>query len=999
MTRSSFGRATTSSKKIRTRSTQSTPTARVIENKLLSSQGIRENIARSNAVRRQQCNNSLGHSYENFEDHLHDMGPFESEHDLQDVVDGSATLDMSHAGGEFEHLLAECYEDDEVTHRGSKPKYKDYRTRRDRTERRTEGFARQMEGITEAYIEWANRLGDSALVQGPVLSDDGDVESCITLRVMDAYHTYSLSVNVCKEDVNVPAAIVRHGLLPTAPLKPHSAFSIRVMELFRISHLRCPHMTVEPFVKTLCDLHRIPFRQYLAQQFTIAYDLYSEIRINVQTRVNVALGRDADKWRLKNACPACTYKLEQEDDLIFQMLVTMDGNDSLKRLRCTAKGSATDDEGQPPPLGESRGRHDTRKIPGDRYLTREEVDRWAKESLAEILPEDASQEEVEENPCAGRWTNMINDITAKMWGIFDETGVFLALCRHGFTLVIADMIQSGELSKYGLAVICALLDAFGKGLGAGYDIGCKFKTTVNQSELGERARQLGFQALVGAFHGHAHNRICQLSHLATYVKGLGLEDLEGCERFFSKSNHLAASVRYATPFHRQQKIVQFMAHTDAFETEQKSSEFLVNNYKQALQILDTRKALEKTMADQGIESTDVFHQWLEEEKRYLTSLSKEPVEETQEMAYYQALVKHNDANVKLAEIKSTWVVVDPNAAAAKTSGVKRSSPAIKLRHTRDLVERTLLAVEEMETQLGIVKRWTREDDEWKAAAIMFGRRNYQRCLDDLERLIVSRMFELTKMNMSQTGADFFFPCIVPITHCTQGYKLRKHIGKALKSRSQAIRTSLERYNAAAAKMSPRRETLSWDQVVEYAFLADFDLLRDCRQDISERPWARPSARLAMDQYFKIQRAEEEIQRLNIEIKRVITHMQDEEAFLSAKAIEVAGANPSLAHQILLYREERTRFYKIHRRRFQKLARNPLFTGSIAPGVPIDKALLVSDAMDVDEDHFDASDVDKERDMEEEQEEEEIWQTRVEEEEQGAVGALAETLDAFSIAAG
>jgi hypothetical protein len=40
---------------------------------------------------------------------------------------------------------------------------------------------------------------------------------------------------------------------------------------------------------------------------------------------------------------------------------------------------------------------------------------------------------------------MINEITARMWGIFNETGIFLALCRHGFVLVVADMIQSGEL--------------------------------------------------------------------------------------------------------------------------------------------------------------------------------------------------------------------------------------------------------------------------------------------------------------------------------------------------------------------------------------------------------------------------------------------------------------------------------------------------------------------------------------------------------------------------
>jgi hypothetical protein len=44
--------------------------------------------------------------------------------------------------------------------------------------------------------------------------------------------------------------------------------------------------------------------------------------------------------------------------------------------------------------------------------------------------------------------------------------------------------------------------------------------------------------------------------------------------------------------------------------------------------------------------------------------------------------------------------------------------------------------------------------EWRAASELVGRRRYQRCLDNLEGLIVSRMFELTKMNMSQTGMCF-----------------------------------------------------------------------------------------------------------------------------------------------------------------------------------------------------------------------------------------------------
>jgi hypothetical protein len=137
--------------------------------------------------------------------------------------------------------------------------------------------------------------------------------------------------------------------------------------------------------------------------------------------------------------------------------------------------------------------------------------------------------------------------------------------------------QYTHRSKYPLAVVEILLEVFGPDLGDGYDIGCKFRTTLDRSKLGPRARELNFKTLVGAFHGHAHNRMCQLSFLATYVKGMGLEDLEGCERFFSKSNALASSLRYASVFHRQQKMIEFMKHMDTFETYPNLSQCLLGS--------------------------------------------------------------------------------------------------------------------------------------------------------------------------------------------------------------------------------------------------------------------------------------------------------------------------------------------------------------------------------------------------------------------------------------
>ena len=212
--------------------------------------------------------------------------------------------------------------------------------------------------------------------------------------------------------------------------------------------------------------------------------------------------------------------------------------------------------------------------------------------------------------------------------------------------------------KYPLACVEKLLDAFGEYIGSGFDIGCKFKTTLNNSPLGPHACQLRHTCLVGAFHGHTHNRLCQLSHLATYVKGLGLEDLEGCEQAFLKSNALAAALRYASIFHRMQAIATYFEHNNTFEVYQNlsksrlhwggsfyliknisSATFLLNNYKQALDILDDGpRALKQAMLDLNISDEKVFEDWLEEKKAYLQGLRAEPQEETLQMEYWQKLV-------------------------------------------------------------------------------------------------------------------------------------------------------------------------------------------------------------------------------------------------------------------------------------------------------------------------------------------------------------------------
>lgn len=76
----------------------------------------------------------------------------------------------------------------------------------------------------------------------------------------------------------------------------------------------------------------------------------------------------------------------------------------------------------------------------------------------------------------------------------------------------------------------------------------------------------------------------------------------------------------------------------------------------------------------------------------------------------------------------------------------------KRRHLLEKRDKALNKVQNLEIKLDVRNRWTPDFPEWDRAAHMVTKREYQRCLDKLEGLVVQRIFEMTKMNMSQTGA-------------------------------------------------------------------------------------------------------------------------------------------------------------------------------------------------------------------------------------------------------
>lgn len=66
--------------------------------------------------------------------------------------------------------------------------------------------------------------------------------------------------------------------------------------------------------------------------------------------------------------------------------------------------------------------------------------------------------------------------------------------------------------------------------------------------------------------------------------------------------------------------------------------FLCNNYKQALAIIGTESRLREGMKELNVLNLSEFDVWMEEEREYLGTLSKELMEETLLMEYYSKLV-------------------------------------------------------------------------------------------------------------------------------------------------------------------------------------------------------------------------------------------------------------------------------------------------------------------------------------------------------------------------
>ena len=163
-----------------------------------------------------------------------------------------------------------------------------------------------------------------------------------------------------------------------------------------------------------------------------------------------------------------------------------------------------------------------------------------------------------------------------------------------------------------------------------------------------------------------------------------------------------------------------------------------------------------------------------------------------------------------------------------------------------------------------------------------------------------------------------------------GYKLRKHIAQALSRRCAAIRNAISRYNDLAPLQKPPRPLLVYSEVVDYCTFSEFEILKHSDHDVLSKEWATLANRQAANKYFKIRRAEEEIDRCNVEVARVQAWVDEEDIVMSRAVATHEGSDLTFAAHLKVLQTQRRHVNDHLRTRLGQIYKLPGYNGPLPP---------------------------------------------------------------------
>ncbi|KAI5990759.1 hypothetical protein EDD15DRAFT_2388711 [Pisolithus albus] len=486
----------------------------------------------------------------------------------------------------------------------------------------------------------------------------------------------------------------------------------------------------------------------------------------------------------------------------------------------------------------------------DYFIPQEKVDRFKDSVQSKSRNVTGSRA----STCSDNWV-AAKAVQEDQVQVFQQTGIFVLACHHGFVECIAEMRRSGELEKYALGIVEQVLDVCGPDQAIGHDIGCSSWKTILSSLLSQRAKDLNLQVVVNAFHGFAHNHYGQ---------------------------------------------------------------FLFNNYKQALGIIQKYEPeLKDFQLTHGISDEDIVS-WRHEELEYLQNCSEEPDSVTLAVKYVEVLEKLHFAEATYASVMQvpflTYTPADFQAHGGLRSSAQEGTTAINAEYASALCpyELRLNEVANFERSHNITEHWTWDHPQYNEALEYVWQHTFIRAVEELEGLVVQRLAELSKANLAGTG-----------------YKMRKHLSKAITRRSATIHTALERYNKLAPHQCPPRPKLDYADVIGYSTFGEFELLKYSRYNILEKPWMKLLNREMSMKFFRLVRSHEEIERLNVEVRRLQAWVDshDDKLQMAVSTFEANGMDNKAAEMREWYLYQH-RINDIHCSRLSKIYGLTGYTGVV-----------------------------------------------------------------------
>ncbi|KAJ7834258.1 hypothetical protein B0H14DRAFT_2363941 [Mycena olivaceomarginata] len=462
----------------------------------------------------------------------------------------------------------------------------------------------------------------------------------------------------------VALLLVRNGVFPASPTKVQTGVSIDLLEVYRTLFERsCDAITaLAAALQTIYDRRgfrvsaqrdpdqraKDPFRKLLGQ----AVLWYSNIKERVRAKVDAALTAaepplpppsDPPMEPLETSAPP-------EAPLDAEAGTTSSAASRVLRERCPACfgleewGRSLKDGGDVQLGADGCFSYRHLRSAGDGPIAYDASYFVSKEKVAQV--DTRINEARKRNPanCKPAIPQEALDACQESWKAagekkqkadpkhYDANGVFVMTCRHSQVLFLCDIDTPGEQQKY----IVALMEEMNDHLPPqatilqSYDVGCVTDHSFNlvcffhthpdfPSSVKDSVNVFLF--IINAMHAFGHRWVCQIVYSPRFREGVGLSDIEGVERFWSRIRKLIPLTRAQWNSRRVWTIDQY---TSFVNQEGLSSLGAWLHQQQTKNLTKKRRATEKTLAECGVPEAELRVQWAAQRAAQTSARSHAP---------------------------------------------------------------------------------------------------------------------------------------------------------------------------------------------------------------------------------------------------------------------------------------------------------------------------------------------------------------------------------------